>query len=61
MLFGRIVILLVGLMSDVNTFVYTFFFALYLVLTELGPFGFIVYSMRKRLNVYRKSQQIILD
>ena len=55
-MFGRIVVLFFSWKSDELTPVaWTIVYSSYLVLTELIPFAYLVFSMFQRFKVYKKA------
>lgn len=61
MLIGRIVYIVIKAskysMKDHRWF--TFCFILFMILTEIAPFAFLVYSMIKRLKVYKRARRVL--
>ena len=63
MLVGRIVILtFLNILTNHDAYwPFTLVFSLYLFLTELLPCCYVVYSMFKRLKVYRKATRLLSE
>ena len=59
MLTGRLIINVLQIRNCTGGVSFIIYYSAYLLLTELLPFGFLVYSMIKRLKVYKKAREHI--